>query len=344
MNTLLLGNTKEDITRAAAFLKEGGVVAMPTETVYGLAADALDGAAVRKIFLAKRRPMDNPLIIHIADVNDIEKFNLVSEIPQTAKLLAEHFWPGPLTMIMKKSDIIPDEVSAGLSTVAVRLPSHETARALIRESGTVLAAPSANKSGSPSPTTAQHVMDDLSGVIDAVVDGGMCDVGVESTVITLATNPPRLLRPGLVTVEEIESVIGHIEVDNAVLFKLETDQKVASPGMKYKHYSPKAKVVLINGSDDAFILFVNAQHKEDSNIAAICYDEDESLINASTICIGKSDDLNTQAHLLFDALRKVDEIADVTTAYAHCPKKYGVGMALYNRLIRAASFEVIDLE
>lgn len=344
MNTLLLGNTKEDITRAAAFLREGGVVAMPTETVYGLAADALDGAAVRKIFLAKRRPMDNPLIVHIADVNDIEKFNLVSEIPQSAKLLAEHFWPGPLTMIMKKSDIIPDEVSAGLSTVAVRLPSHETARALIRESGTVLAAPSANKSGSPSPTTAQHVMDDLSGVIDAVVDGGMCDVGVESTVITLATNPPRLLRPGLVTVEEIESVIGHIEVDNAVLFKLETDQKVASPGMKYKHYSPKAKVVLINGSDDAFISFVNAQHKEDSNIAAICYDEDESLINASTICIGKSDDLNTQAHLLFDALRKVDEITDVTTVYAHCPKKHGVGMALYNRLIRAASFEVIDLE
>ena len=172
----------------------------------------------------------------------------------------------------------------------------------------------------------------------------MCDVGVESTVITLATNPPRLLRPGFVTVEDIEAVIGPIEVDNAVLFKLETEEKVASPGMKYKHYSPKAKVVLIDGSDDAFVSFVNKQFEADNNIAAICYDEDESLINASTICIGKSDDLNTQAHLLFDALRKVDEIDGVTTVYAHCPKKQGVGMALYNRLIRAASFEVIEVE
>lgn len=344
MDTLLLGNTKEDIKKAAAFLKEGGVVAMPTETVYGLAADALKGDAVRKIFLAKRRPMDNPLIVHVACIEDIEKFNLVSEFPETAKKLADKFWPGPLTMIMKKSDIIPDEVSAGLDTVAIRLPSHDIARELIRESGAVLAAPSANKSGSPSPTTAQHVMDDLSGVIDAVVDGGMCDVGVESTVITLATNPPRLLRPGFVTVEDIEAVIGPIEVDNAVLFKLETEEKVASPGMKYKHYSPVAKVVLINGSDDAFVSFVNKQFEADNNIAAICYDEDETLINASTICIGKSDDLNTQAHLLFDALRKVDEIDGVTTVFAHCPKKQGVGMALYNRLIRAASFEVIEVE
>ena len=344
MDTLLLGNTKEDIKKAAAFLKEGGVVAMPTETVYGLAADALKGDAVRKIFLAKRRPMDNPLIVHVACIEDIEKFNLVSEFPETAKKLADKFWPGPLTMIMKKSDIIPDEVSAGLDTVAIRLPSHDIARELIRESGAVLAAPSANKSGSPSPTTAQHVMDDLSGVIDAVVDGGMCDVGVESTVITLATTPPRLLRPGFVTVEDIEAVIGPIEVDNAVLFKLETEEKVASPGMKYKHYSPVAKVVLINGSDDAFVSFVNKQFEADNNIAAICYDEDESLINASTICIGKSDDLNTQAHLLFDALRKVDEIDGVTTVFAHCPKKQGVGMALYNRLIRAASFEVIEVE
>ena len=344
MNTLLLGNTKEDIKKAAAFLKEGGVVAMPTETVYGLAADALKGDAVRKIFLAKRRPMDNPLIVHVSCIEDIEKFNLVSEFPETAKKLADKFWPGPLTMIMKKSDIIPDEVSAGLQTVAIRLPSHEIARELISESGTVLAAPSANKSGSPSPTTAQHVMDDLSGVIDAVVDGGMCDVGVESTVITLATEIPRLLRPGFVTVEDIESVIGPIEVDNAVLFKLETEEKVASPGMKYKHYSPKAKVVLVDGNDDAFVSFVNRQHGSDSNIAAICYDEDEEKINADTICIGKSDDLNTQAHLLFDALRKVDEIENVTTVYAHCPKKQGVGMALYNRLIRAASFEVIEVE
>lgn len=344
MNTLLLGNTKEDISTAATFLRQGGVVAMPTETVYGLAADALNGDAVRKIFLAKRRPMDNPLIVHISDISDIERFNLVSDFPEKAKKLAEKFWPGPLTIIMKKSDIIPDEVSAGLDTVAIRLPSHNTARELIKASTTVLAAPSANKSGSPSPTTAQHVMNDLNGSIDAVVDGGMCDVGVESTVITLATSTPRLLRPGLVTVEEIEEVIGHIDVDNAVLFKLEIDEKVASPGMKYKHYAPKAKVVLIKSTSDAFISFVNKQYESDNTVGAICYDEDVSKLNSKTISIGKSDDAKAQAHLLFDALRQVDELDNISTVYAHCPEKSGVSMALYNRLIRAASFEVISIE
>ena len=344
MNTLLLGNTKEEIKKAATFIRQGGVVAMPTETVYGLAADALNGEAVCRIFKAKGRPMDNPLIVHIAETDDIDRFNLVSEFPHKARLLAEKFWPGPLTIIMKKSDIIPDEVSAGLDTVAIRLPSHQTARELIRESNTVLAAPSANKSGSPSPTTAEHVMNDLSGNIEAVIDGGMCDVGVESTVITLATDPPRLLRPGYVTVEDIESVIGEIEVDNAVLFKLESTEKVASPGMKYKHYAPKARVVLINGTDEKFIDFVNEQYECDSCVAAICYEEDKDAISAQAISIGKSDDYKTQAHLLFDALRKVDELCGVKTVYAHCPQKHGVGMALYNRLIRAASFEVIDLE
>ncbi|MBQ2972340.1 MAG: threonylcarbamoyl-AMP synthase [Ruminococcus sp.] len=344
MNTLLLGSTKEDIKTAADILQNGGVVAMPTETVYGLAADALDGEAVKKIFLAKRRPMDNPLIVHIAEVGDIERFNLVSEFPEKAKKLAEKFWPGPLTIIMKKSSVIPDEVSAGLSTVAIRLPSHKVARELIKESGTVLAAPSANRSGSPSPTTAQHVMNDLCGDIQAVVDGGMCDVGVESTVITLATKTPRLLRPGLVTVEQIEEVIGHIDVDHAVLFKLESDEKVSSPGMKYKHYAPKAKVVLLSGDSEKFIRFVNAEFEKDSSVGAICYDEDIDSLLCNTIPIGKADDLEAQAHLLFDALRQVDKQGGFTTVYAHCPTKTGVGMALYNRLIRAASFEVISLE
>ena len=344
MNTLLLGNTKDDIKTAAAFLKQGGVVAMPTETVYGLAADALNPQAVRMIFKAKGRPMDNPLIVHISEVEDIERFNLVAEFPQKAKLLTEKFWPGPLTVIMKKSDVIPDEVSAGLDTVAIRLPSHEVAKKLIKASGTVLAAPSANKSGSPSPTTAQHVMNDLCGEIEAVVDGGMCDVGLESTVITLAGDVPRLLRPGFVTVEDIQAVIGPIEVDNAVLYKLETDEKVASPGMKYKHYAPKAKVVLINSDADSFVDFVNRQYKEDNTVAAICYEEDEERLFLKTISIGKSDDFKTQAHLLFDALRKVDDTEDVKVVYAHCPQKHGVSMAIYNRLIRAASFEVIDIE
>ncbi|MBQ8539416.1 MAG: threonylcarbamoyl-AMP synthase [Ruminococcus sp.] len=344
MNTLLLSSSKEDIKTAAQFIKDGSIVGMPTETVYGLAADALNGGAVKKIFLAKRRPMDNPLIVHISEIEDIERFNLVSDFPVKAKALAQHFWPGPLTIIMNKSDIIPDEVSAGLSTVAIRLPSHRVARELIKASGTVLAAPSANRSGSPSPTTAQHVMNDLSGDISAVVDGGMCDVGLESTVITLATKTPRLLRPGLVTVEEIEKVIGKIDVDHAVLFKLESDQKVSSPGMKYKHYAPKAKVVLLNGESEKFISFVNNAFEKDNTVGVICYDEDVESVNAKTIPIGKTDDLQTQAHLLFDALRQVDELDCFTTVYAHCPVKTGVGMALYNRLIRAASFEVIDLE
>ncbi|MBE6824960.1 MAG: threonylcarbamoyl-AMP synthase [Ruminococcaceae bacterium] len=344
MNTLLLGTTKDDIKKAASIIKDGGVVAMPTETVYGLAADALNGECVKKIFLAKRRPMDNPLIVHISDISDIERFDLVSEFPLEAQILAQTFWPGPLTIIMKKSDRIPDEVSAGLPTVAIRLPSHSVARQLIKESGTVLAAPSANRSGSPSPTTATHVMNDLCSFIDAVVDGGACDVGVESTVVTLATTPPRLLRPGLVTVEQIEAVIGKIDVDDAVLFKLENGEKAASPGMKYKHYSPKAKVVLINSDGDKFISFVNSEFETDSTVCAICYDEDVAELKAQAISIGKSDDLETQAKRLFDALRKVDTIDGVKKVYAHCPTKQGVGMALYNRLIRAASFEVIEIE
>lgn len=344
MNTLLLGNNNADIKTAARILSDGGVVAMPTETVYGLAANALDGEAVKKIFIAKGRPMDNPLIVHISDIADIEKFNLVTDFNDKAKALANAFWPGPLTIIMKKSDVIPYEVSAGLDTVAIRLPSNEIALKLIRESGTVLAAPSANRSGSPSPTTAQHVMADLDGLIDAVVQGGMCEVGVESTVITVATDTPKLLRPGLVTKEQIEEVIGEIEVDSAVLYKAQSNEKVASPGMKYKHYAPKAKVVLINGDNDKFINFVNKEYESDRSVCAICYDEDVDKLLCRSIAIGKSDDLEHQAHQLFSALRQVDTMQEVSIVYAHCPSKSGVGMALYNRLIRAASFEVISLE
>lgn len=344
MNTLLLSNTKQNIETAAKIIKNSGVVGIPTETVYGLAADALNGGAVAKIFKAKGRPMDNPLIVHISDVCDIERLGLVSDFDDRAKRLAERFWPGPLTIIMKKSGIIPDEVSAGLDTVAIRLPSHPVARELIKCSGTVLAAPSANKSGSPSPTTARHVMDDLDGLIDAVIDGESCDVGIESTVLTLATDTPRLLRPGYITVEQIESVIGHIDVDKAVLCKLDSNERVASPGMKYKHYSPKCRVVLVNGDRQKFIDFINDKYSCDNTVRAICYDEDINYIDAKCIAIGKESDEKRQAQCLFDALRGVDEMGDASVVYAHCPKKTGIGMALYNRLIRAAAFEVINLE
>ena len=217
MDTLFLSNTEQDIERAAAILRDGGLVAMPTETVYGLAADALNGNAVRGIFEAKGRPMDNPLIVHVADFSDIDRLGLVKEVPDKAKKLAEAFWPGPLTIIMKKGGVIPDEVSAGLDTVAIRIPSHPDAHRLMELSGLALAAPSANTSGKPSPTCARHVRDDMDGRIGAILDGGSCEVGVESTVITLATKTPRILRPGLITREDIEAVIGHIEVDPAVL-------------------------------------------------------------------------------------------------------------------------------
>ena len=343
MNTLILSNSIMDIKTAAGILKDGGVVAMPTETVYGLSADALNGDAVKKIFEAKGRPADNPLIVHISHIDDIERLNLVADFPKKAKALAEKFWPGPLTMIMKKSDVIPDEVSAGLDTVALRLPSHTVARVLIRESGTALAAPSANRSGSPSPTTATHVINDLEGSIDAIIDGGMCADGIESTVITLATKTPRLLRPGYITVEEIEEVIGKIDVDDAVLCQLKDDEKAASPGMKYKHYSPKCKVVLVNADSDAFVSFVNEKFSADKCVSAICYHEDKWDLECSYFSIGMSNDYKKQAQQLFEALRQVDEMQNVTTVYAHCPEKTGVSMAIYNRLIRAAAFEVIDL-
>lgn len=342
LKTLLLDNTDENIAKAAEILKNGGLVGIPTETVYGLAANALDGEAVAKIFAAKGRPADNPLIVHIADFTDIERFNLVREIPETAKLLAERFWPGPLTIIMKKSDVIPDEVSAGLDTVAIRFPSHPTARKIIKECTLPLAAPSANLSGSPSPTTALHVMNDLNGRIDAVVDGGMSDVGLESTVITLAEKTPRVLRPGGITLEQLKSVLGEVELDNAVLHQLEKGAKVSSPGMKYKHYAPKANVILLKCTDNEYIDYVNSHSGEST--AALCCDEDVESLNVECFSLGKRSDYSAQAHRLFDELRKIDEDESILTVYSRLPSIDGVGMAVYNRLIRAAGFEVIDLE
>lgn len=342
MNTLLLSDNEKDIKTAGEILSRGGLVAIPTETVYGLAANALDGNAVKNIFKAKGRPMDNPLIVHIADFDDIKRFSLVSEIPEKAYKLSERFWSGPLTMIMPKGSAIPDEVSAGLDTVAIRFPSHKTAQAVIKAAGCPLAAPSANLSGSPSPTTAAHVMSDLNGRIDAVLDGGECSVGLESTVITLAAEKPRLLRPGGITVEQLESVIGEIEVDDAVLNRLRDDEKAASPGMKYKHYAPKAKVTLVFSSDKAYIDFVNEKNEKDT--AALCYNGDAEFIKLRTYALGDKDDYKSQAHRLFKMLRKIDGNPEIKKVYARCPKPDGVGMAVYNRLIRAAGFEVITLE
>lgn len=342
MKTQLFTNTPENIIKTAEILKSGGLAAIPTETVYGLAADALNGEAVAKIFAAKGRPMDNPLIVHVAEFEDIERFALVREIPEAAKKLAKVFWPGPLTIIMKKGGVIPDEVSAGLDTVAIRLPSHPSARAIIKAADTPLAAPSANLSGSPSPTTAQHVMNDMDGKIDAVFDGGACGVGVESTVITLAEDTPRLLRPGKVTLEELREVLGEVELDSAVLNKLKDGQKAASPGMKYKHYAPKANVILLKCTDDEFINYVN--RCGGSGVAALCCDEDVEKLSVKYISLGKRNDYEAHAQRLFDSLRRIDGYGNIVTVYTRLPSTDGVGLAVYNRLIRAAGFEVIDLE
>ena len=341
MNTVLLKDTDEDIKKAAEIIKNGGLVGMPTETVYGLGANALNPKAVLDIFKAKGRPADNPLIVHISDVSQIEKFSLAEEIPEYAKILAKKFWPGPLTMIVKKGKAVPDEVSAGLDTVAIRFPSHPVAQKLISFAGLPVAAPSANLSGSPSPTTPQHVMRDLKGKIPAIIDGGICNVGLESTVITLTENPPRLLRPGGITLEQLRDALGDVALDDAVLHKLKEGRRAASPGMKYKHYAPKANVTILKGGNRDFYDFVNANSH--SNRAVICYDEDAPFIKGNKFLLGSKSDSAQQAHRLFDVLRQIDLNPEITAVYARCPDINGVGLAVYNRLIRAAGFEVKDL-
>ncbi|MDD5924018.1 MAG: L-threonylcarbamoyladenylate synthase [Clostridia bacterium] len=338
MKTLFL--TEKEIDTAAEIIKKGGLVAMPTETVYGLAADATNGSAVKKIYSAKGRPSDNPLIVHVSSVEEI--YPLVTSFPENAKKLIETFCPGPLTIVFPKSDVIPPEISGGLDTVAIRFPSHPIARKLIKASGVPLAAPSANLSGSPSPTSADHVKKDLDGRIDAILDGGECSVGLESTVITLVPEKPVLLRPGGITHEMLESVLGEVLVDPAVLNPLKEGQKVSSPGMKYKHYAPKAKVVLIKSDDDNYYKYL-ADHRTE-NMVALCYNEDlKHIKDIHCISYGKKDDYAEQASMLFDALRKIDE-QGYELVYGRCPGTDGVGLAVYNRLIRAAGFEVIEIE
>ncbi len=335
METLFLkAHNTNDIGQAGAILRRGGLVAIPTETVYGLAANALDGAAVKRIYAAKGRPSDNPLIVHVSGFSQIAP--LVKEVPDAARKLAEAFWPGPLTMILEKSELIPSETSGGLDTVALRLPAHPAARAVIEAAGVPLAAPSANLSGRPSPTTFAHVRADLAGKVDALLDGGDCQVGVESTVVTLVGGTPRVLRPGGVTLSQLQSVLGDVELDPAVLHQLGEGAKAASPGMKYKHYSPRAQVVLVDASPEGYARFVN----EKKGGWALCFEEDLPLVELPAICLGSRYDGGEQAHRLFRALLELDE-KGAQTAYAHCPMQTGVGLAVYNRLLRAAGFTIV---
>jgi len=338
MKTLLLSSSPEDIRLAGERLRSGGLVGIPTETVYGLAVNVFDGTAVASIFAAKGRPMDNPLIVHISRLEQLD--DIVSEVPEAAVALAAQYWPGPLTIVMPKGKNIPDEVSCGLDTVGVRMPSHETARAIIDAAGVPLAAPSANLSGSPSPTTAAHVMADMDGRIDAVVDGGECEVGLESTVVSVCGEVPQLLRPGAITPEMIEEAAGSVDINHAVLDELAEGEQAASPGMKYKHYSPKAKIRILRGSREAYIAYCNAHASE--GVFALCFEGDGAVLDIPYIEYGRENDLLSQAHGLFSALRGLDE-RGAKLAYARCCAPTGVGLAVYNRLLRSAGFDVVDI-
>ena len=321
---------------AAAILKNGGLVALPTETVYGLGANALNPQAVRNIFLAKGRPQDNPLIIHIVDPKEAGLY--AKDIPPVYDELCRQFSPGPLTVILPKREIIPLETSGGLETVAVRIPSHPVAREIIRRAGVPVAAPSANLSGSPSPTTAEHCVHDLWGRVDAIVDAGECSVGVESTVISLAENPPVLLRPGAITPQQLRKFLPDLVVHHAVTDKLQANERADSPGMKYKHYAPKAQITILDADSEQFVRYVNAHARE--GLYALCFEEDVAGLQVPCISLGA--DERTQAKHLFAALRELDE-RGAKEVYARCPSREGVGLAVYNRLIRAAAYHECDL-
>ncbi len=328
----------EKYTDAANLLKSNQVVGMPTETVYGLAGNAYSDEAVKRIFEAKGRPQDNPLIIHISEFSEI--YDLVSEVPENAKKLADAFWPGPLTMILPKAPKVPLSVTAGLDTVAVRCPSHPIARNLIKASGVPLAAPSANLSGKPSPTKGEHVFDDLKGRIPYIIDGGECDEGVESTVITLATPIPKLLRPGNVTLSQLKSVLGDVVVDDAVLNPLKKGEKVSSPGMKYKHYSPVAEIVLVKGDYNNFVQYVNDY--QGKNVYAMIFDNEGEKLNVPYIKYGANDYKNL-SHSLFDSLRELDKLCASICFVRYPDESNDDNLAVLNRLLRAAGFKVVDV-
>ncbi len=335
LETKILCPDSEGISYAREEILHGGVVGIPTETVYGLAANAWDAAAVEKIFKAKGRPADNPLIVHISEFSEI--YEVAAEVTETAKKLAETFWPGPLTMILKKSARIPSIVSAGLDTVGIRMPAHPAARALIKSCGVPLAAPSANVSGKPSPTTAEHVYHDLKGKIRYILDGGESAVGLESTVVLVLEDAVKILRPGGITVEDFLQVVSNVTVDDGVFSRLEDGAKAASPGMKYKHYSPAANVIMVEGSLEHFKTYVTAHQSEKTGVLVFAGEEQEFHIPCFTF--GEEKDSASQANRLFDVLREIDQ-SDLETVYARVPSKKGVGMAVYNRLLRACGFQV----
>ncbi len=324
------------LSSAGKIIREGGLVVFPTETVYGLGGDATNAESASKIYAAKGRPSDNPLIIHIADPADAKRYAFTNELYDR---LAEAFMPGPLTVIMPKRNIIPLATTGGLDSVAVRCPSHPVANALIRKTGVAIAAPSANLSGKPSPTCSRHVVDDLDGRVDMIIDGGDCEIGLESTIVKLDGNKVILLRPGAITVDALHLVCDKVEIAAAVLEQLKENERPLSPGMKYRHYAPSAPFVLLDGDSSNVLRFLTEEQKK-RRCAILCYSEELCLLNREYVFdIGAENDPQTHAKRLFTALRDADRL-DVDIIYGHLPKKDGIGLALYNRMIRAAAHTV----
>lgn len=325
---------------AADIIRRGGLVVFPTETVYGLGASALDASASAKIYAAKGRPSDNPLIIHISNPDDADKYCFVSSMYQE---LAKRFLPGPLTVIMPKRDIIPKTVTGGLDTVAVRCPKNKVARELIRLSGVPIAAPSANISGKPSPTSAEHVKYDLDGRVDMIIDGGECEIGLESTIIILDRDAATLLRPGAITPEMLREVIPDLKMDKGITQKSDDGAAPLAPGMKYRHYAPKAKVYLLTGDDDNILKYIRERQSEKSGVGVLCFDEiAERLTGKNIISFGKKDDGKAHAKKLFAALRYFDG-TNVTEIYATAVSQNGIDLATYNRMLKASGYTLIKL-
>lgn len=333
------------IEKAANILKQGGLVAFPTETVYGLGANGLDAVACKKIYEAKGRPSDNPLILHIADFEDLNR--IVAYVPEEAKVVMEKFWPGPITLVFPKAECVPKEITGGFDTVAVRFPSNEIARSIIRASGLPIAAPSANSSGKPSPTRASHVEFDLNGKIDMIVDGGATNVGLESTILDVSGEVPMILRPGAITKEMLEQVLEKVLIDPAVMSKPDKDIKPKAPGMKYTHYSPKARVTLVKGEMNKVIEKINILIKEDIDkglkVGVMATDQTKDCYSlGEVLSVGDRENPETIGANLFKILRNFDYIG-AEVVYSEVFDEKGEGMAIMNRLNKAAGYNYIEV-
>ncbi|MGN0158629.1 MAG: L-threonylcarbamoyladenylate synthase [Brotaphodocola sp.] len=335
----------EELLEAAQILRGGGLVAFPTETVYGLGANALDAEAAAKIYAAKGRPSDNPLIAHISCLDELVP--LVSEIPEAGRKLAEAYWPGPLTMVFPKSERVPYGTTGGLDTVAVRMPSDPVANRLIALAGVPIAAPSANTSGRPSPTTAEHVYQDMNGKIEMIIDGGPVGIGVESTIVDVSGEVPMLLRPGAVTMEMLQKTVGHVEIDPAIQGPPTADFRPKAPGMKYRHYAPKSALTLIEGEEKAVVEKINQLVKEHlesgEKVGIICTEETcERYPQGILRSVGEREHEETIAHNLFAVLREFDDL-QVDCIYSESFASDNLGQAIMNRLMKAAGYHVIKV-